>query len=213
MLYWIEHIAVIGCAISGVLAAAGRKVDLFGVIVLAIVTAFGGGTLRDVILGDLPVFWIRDTRYLYTVVVAAVFAFFAARRFAFPESVLQATDAAGLALFSILGARKAIAVLAAHDLRESFLVIVAMGVVTGVAGGALRDILMREIPLVFRREIHLYATAAAAGTTVFAVLRRFGWEENQAATVGIVIVLGLRLAAIRWKLSLPLFRKHDEPEH
>jgi uncharacterized membrane protein YeiH len=145
VLYWIEHIAVTGCAISGVLAAAGRKVDLFGVIVLAIVTAFGGGTLRDVILGDLPVFWIRDTRYLYTVVVAAVFAFFAARRFAFPESVLQATD--------------------------------------------------------------------AAGTTVFAALRRFGWEENQAATLGIVIVLGLRLAAIRWKLSLPLFRKHDEPEH
>ena len=213
VLYWIEHIAVAGCAISGVLAAAGRKVDLFGVMVLATVTAFGGGTLRDVVLGDLPVFWIRDGNYLYTVLIAAVFTFFAARRFEFPGAVLQAADAAGLALFAISGTRKAIAILASRDMPESIVIAVAMGVTTGVAGGALRDLLMREIPFVFRREIHLYATAAAAGATAFALLRRFGWPENQAAATGILIVLSLRLAAIRWKLSLPLFRKHDEPEH
>lgn len=210
MLYLIEHIAVAGCAVSGVLAAAGRRLDLFGVVVLALVTAFGGGTLRDVVLGDLPVFWIRDTNYLYTVIVAAVFAFFAARRFAIPDAVLLVADAFGLALFSILGSRKAAAVLDARDLPVSAVVVVAMGVVTGVAGGALRDILLREIPLVFRREIHLYATAAAVGCVGFVALRRIGWAEELAAESGMVLILGLRLAAIRWKLSLPLFRRHDE---
>jgi uncharacterized membrane protein YeiH len=213
MLYWIQHVAVAGCAISGVLAAAGRKVDLFGVMVIAAVTSFGGGTLRDIVLGELPVFWIRDPHYLYTVLSAALFTFFAARRFEFPPAVLQVADAAGLALFTILGARKAVAVLVTHSPTDVTLIAVAMGVVTGVAGGALRDILMREIPLVFRREIHLYATAAAGGSLVFCLLRKLGWEEDLAAEIGIVLILVLRLAAIRWKLSLPLFRKHDEPEH
>ena len=139
MLYWIEHIAVAGCAISGVLAAAGRKVDLFGVMVLATVTAFGGGTLRDVILGDLPVFWIRDGNYLFTVLVAAVFTFFAARRFEFPGSVLQAADAAGLALFTILGTRKAIAVLAARDGLDP------VDVVAHSTGGRFTRAAMREV--------------------------------------------------------------------
>jgi len=212
LLYWIQHIAVAGCAISGVLAAAGRKVDLFGVMVLAVVTSFGGGTLRDIVLGELPVFWIRDPHYLYTVLLAALFTFFVARRFDFPSAVLQVADAAGLALFTILGARKAVAVLASHSALDVTVIAVAMGVVTGVAGGALRDILMREIPLVFRREIHLYATAAAVGALAFCLLRGLRWDENQAAAVGIALILVLRLAAIRWKLSLPLFRKHDEPE-
>lgn len=210
MVRWIEFLAVAGCAISGVLAGTGKQVDLFGVIVLAVVTAFGGGTLRDLVLGDTPVFWVRDPAYLYVAVATAVLTFFAARRFPLPAKVLQVADAAGLALFTIAGARKAIAFSASLGQPISPGVAVAMGVITGVAGGAARDVLTREIPLVFRREIHLYATAALLGALLHAGLLRLGWPESRASAAGIGTILVLRLVAIRWRLSLPTFRRVDE---
>ncbi len=209
MNYWIELLAVCVCAVSGVLAAAGKQVDLFGVMVLAAVTAFGGGTLRDLVLGEVPVFWIRDPNYLYAALGTAVFAFFAARRFAFPGRVLLVADAAGLALFTIIGARKALAVTTATAQPISVIVAVSMGVVTGVAGGAMRDALMREIPLVFRREIHLYATAATFGALLYAGLLRAGIPDDRAGPAGIAAILVLRLAAIRWRVSLPTFHRAD----
>lgn len=210
MQYWIEHCAVAGSAISGVLAASGKKVDLFGVIVLAIITAFGGGTLRDMILGELPVFWVRDPNYLYTAIGAALFTFVFARRFAFPDNLMQVADASGLALFTILGTRKATLYLASLGIPVAPVIAVAMGVVTGVAGGALRDALIREVPLVFRKQIYLYATAAIAGAFAYVLLRRLGWSDPRASLAGISLILVLRLAAIRWKLSLPDFERHGE---
>lgn len=210
MIYWIELVAVAGCAVSGVLAAAGKKVDLFGVMVLAVVTAFGGGTLRDLMLGETPVFWIRDPNYLYAALGTAVFTFFAARQFPFPAKVLQIADAAGLALFTIIGARKALVAATALGQPIAPLIVVTMGVVTGVAGGAMRDALTGEIPLVFRREIYLYATAATVGALLFTWLRSRGWDDARAGATGSAAILILRLAAIRWKLSLPIFRRHDE---
>lgn len=211
MQYWIEHCAVAGSAISGVLAASGKKVDLFGVIVLAIITAFGGGTLRDMILGELPVFWVRDPNYLYTAIGAALFTFFFARRFPFPDNLMQVADASGLALFTILGSRKATLYLASLGIPSAPVISVAMGVLTGVAGGALRDALIREVPLVFRKQIYLYATAAIAGAIAYVLLRRHGWSDPRASLAGISLILVLRLAAIRWKLSLPDFQRHGEP--
>jgi uncharacterized membrane protein YeiH len=196
----LEHFGVAVSALSGVLAARGKRIDLFGVLVLAAVTAFGGGTLRDVALGSTPVFWIRDSSFLLTGVATAVAAFFAARVHEFEGRAFLIADAIALAMFTMIGSQKALA----HGADDA--VAVAMGVITGVAGGIFRDVLTSEIPLVFRPTIHLYATAALAGALVFTLLHT-GWPEARwPLLAGAAVTLGLRLAAIRWKIGLPEFR-------
>ena len=198
--YLLELLGVAVAAISGVLAARGKDVDLFGVIVLAVVTALGGGTIRDLVLGDPPVFWIRDPNYLLTAVGVAVAMFFIARFHEFQGTALLAADAVQLAFFTMIGAQKALT----HSTGAA--VAVALGVITGVAGGILRDTLNGEIPLVFRPHIYLYATAALAGALLYTGLEKWapGTRANFFAAAGLTLIL--RLAAIRWKLKLPIFR-------
>ena len=198
----IEHFGVAVGAITGALAARGKRVDLFGVLVLALVTAFGGGTIRDLVLGDRPIFWVRDGSFVITAAISGVVTFFIARIRDIPRNVLLIADAFALAFFTVLGAEKALAFNVAPHIA------VAMGVITGVAGGMCRDVLMSEIPLVFRREIHLYATASAIGAGIFVVMRH--WLPGRAAALvtGTLVTLALRLAGIRWRLGLPEF---DEP--
>ena len=195
----LEHLGIGVAAITGVLAARGKRIDLFGVLVLALVTAFGGGTVRDIIAGDLPPVWLRTPDYLLNATLTAMGAFFIVRLRPLPLSVLLVADAFALALFAMIGARKGVA------LSFSAPVAVLFGVVTGVAGGILRDVLLGEVPLVFQPEIHLYATAALAGCIVHVTARHFGLPEPTATIVGSTLVLALRLAGIRWKISLPLF--------
>ena len=196
---FLEHFGVCVGAITGVLAARGKRVDLFGVLVLAVVTAFGGGTLRDVLVGDLPVTWLRGPSLLCNVVITAVATFFIARFFELPHRALLIADAFVLAVFAMIGTRKGI------TLHFSAPVCVLLGVITGVAGGILRDVLTGEVPMVFRREIHLYATAALLGAIVCVASNLVGAGENIATFAGAFVVLALRLAAMRWKISLPLF--------
>lgn len=200
---FLEHLGIAVAAVTGVLAARGKAIDLFGVMVLAVVTAFGGGTLRDVMLGDLPVLWVRDPALLLNAVTVAILVFFLARRRDLPERLLLIADAGALALFTAIGVQKALA------FHAELPVAVAMGVITGVAGGILRDLLTGEIPLVFRRAIYLYATAALAGGITLTLLQHFfpGAPGNMVAGVG--VTLALRLAGIRWKLALPLFQTRD----
>lgn len=187
-------------AITGVLAARGKQVDLFGVIVLALVTAFGGGTVRDLALGLGPVFWVRDPNYLINGAVTAVVWFAAARLYTFPAAVLLVADAFVLAFFTVVGARTAMAQQAGAS------IVIAMGVITGVVGGIIRDMLTGEIPLVFRRQIYLYATASFAGALALVWLERWLPTPGQRnAIVAMSLILLLRLAAIRWKLHLPEF--------
>ena len=200
MQYLLEHFGVGVAAITGVLAARGKQVDLFGVIVLALVTAFGGGTLRDLLVGDRPLFWIRDPNFLLNASVVALAVFVIARFHEFPRQVLLVADAFALALFTMIGAKKALA----FDVAPS--IAVAMGVITGVVGGIMRDVLTGEIPLVFRREIYLYATAALCGAVVFVLLAKWSLGEQINMMVSAGTTLGLRLAAIRWKLGLPVFQ-------
>lgn len=203
---WLEHFGIAVAALTGVLAARGRRVDLFGVVVLAIVTALGGGTLRDLLTGDTPVLWVRQPEYLINAVTIAVAGFFIARHRQPPLAALQVADAFALALFSIIGAKKALGL----DLSPS--VAVAMGVITGVAGGILRDVLVGEIPLVFRPAIHLYATAALAGVALHVFLRPHVSNESALTILSTGTILVLRLAAIRWRLALPLFEaEQNEP--
>ena len=199
--YFLAHFAVTVSAISGVLAGSGKRVDLFGVIVLGLVTALGGGTVRDVILQAPHVFWIDDSNFVINAVVTAAFTFAIARYRVVSEKALGIADAFGLAMFAILGAAKGL------KFGVGLTNAVVLGVITGVAGGILRDILVGEIPLVFRRNIYLYATAAVVGATVFVVLERWlpGQPTNRLVAIGLILIL--RLAAMQWKLSLPEFER------
>ncbi|KAF0181477.1 MAG: hypothetical protein FD161_150 [Limisphaerales bacterium] len=200
----LEHFGIAVAALTGVLAARGRRVDLFGVVVLAMVTALGGGTLRDLLAGDTPVLWVRQPEYLLNAVGVAVIGFFLARHRTPPLAALHVADAFALALFSIIGAKKAL------GLEFSAPVAIAMGVITGVAGGILRDVLVGEIPLVFRPEIHLYATAALAGVALHVALRPHMADETALTVLSTCAILALRLSAIRWRLALPLFEAEKE---
>jgi uncharacterized membrane protein YeiH len=177
--------------------------DLFGVVVLALVTAVGGGTLRDVLLDIVPVFWVADPNYVLTATGMALVTFLVARGRDLPMQVLLVADAFGLALFTVIGVEKSLAVAAPST------VAVVLGVLTGVAGGMLRDVLSGEIPLVFRKEIYLYATASLCGAVLFVVLEAVGGLGPRNRLLAIGLILAMRLAAIRWQWALPLFEPDD----
>jgi uncharacterized membrane protein YeiH len=176
--------------------------DLFGALVLALVTAVGGGTIRDLCLGT-PVFWVKDPAHLTTAAIAALVTFVLVRVVPIPHRSLLLADAFGLALFGIVGTEKALA------LGSPGLVAIVMGVITGVAGGILRDVLRREVPAVFQPEIELYATAVAFGALALVLLRHWmpGSQANRFLAMGVIVAL--RLAAVRWKLRLPVFRLRE----
>jgi uncharacterized membrane protein YeiH len=201
MRYVFEHLGVVVFAVTGVLAAKNKRVDLFGVVVLALVTALGGGTLRDLILDARP-FWTADVSFIYGAVAAAALTFFAARFWEMPSTALLIADACGLALFTMIGTERAL------SFSDSNTVAVVLGVMTGVAGGITRDVLTGEIPLVFRAGIYLYATAALCGAVVFvAAAPRISPLACQ--SIAVAVTLGLRLAAIRWRLHLPEFQARE----
>jgi uncharacterized membrane protein YeiH len=205
MQFFLEHLAVSIAACTGVLAARGKEVDLFGVIVLALATAFGGGTIRDVLL-RLDVFWINNTGFLLNVVITAVVTFYLVRYRELPATVLMVGDAFALALFAMVGAEKTM------GQPVSSAMVIMMGVITGVAGGILRDLLIGEIPLVFRREIYLYATAAFCGCSFFVLIHRWSDNAHLNMILGVAVILILRLVGIRWRIALPIFRpKHGKP--
>ena len=197
---WIEYFAVAVCAITAVLAAEGKRIDLFGVLVLALVTAVGGGTIRDLCLGVRPVFWIEHPQVVWTALIAATVTFVIVRFTHLPSRLLDVADAFGLALFGIAGTEKALAY------GTPGIVAVLLGIVTGVAGGILRDVLRREIPWVFQVEVDLYATAVFVGAVVFVLLRVYLPPSETHRYIGMAVILVMRLAAMRWKLRLPTYR-------
>jgi len=197
--FWLEQFAVAVCAVSGALAAEGRRMDLFGALVLALVTAVGGGTIRDLCLGA-PVFWIKSPAHVATASLAAGATFVLARFVPIPHRTVILADAFGLALFGVAGTEKALA------LGSPGLVAIVMGVITAVAGGILRDVLRREVPTVFQPEIELYATAVFFGALVLVILRLSTPASESHRFIAMTVILALRLAALRWKLRLPIFR-------
>src|SRR4051812_42181915 len=193
LLYGLEMFAVAVCAVSGALAAARKKMDIFGLIVTALVSAIGGGTVRDLLLDHRPVFWIANTTYLWLPALVAVATAAYARLWPVPTYSLALADALGLALFTISGAR-----LALND-GYAFLIVVLMGATTGVAGGALRDVLCGEIPRIFKGEI--YATISLLGAAVFAGLLRSGVGLGPSGTIAATLMVTLRVAAIVWEVK------------
>ncbi len=194
----LDLIGVAVFAVTGALVASRKQMDVVGFVFLGTVTGIGGGTLRDLVLGQAPVFWVREPIYLLICAGCSVLVFFAAH---VPRSrlvLLVWLDAIGLALFCVLGAEKALA--------HGPVVAATMGVITAVMGGIIRDILGGESPVIFRREI--YATAALAGAVVF-LLATLDLPREPAILAGFAAALALRGLALRNRWSLPVYRPRE----
>ena len=197
LMYVLDLLGVAVFAVSGALAGVRRGEDLFGITVLAAVTAIGGGTLRDVLLGRHPVFWVRDPRYLYVIVASTALALLGQTLITNLETPLLVADAVGLALFALSGAQSVEAE------GHAWIVVVLMGTMTGVAGGVIRDILSGVVPLLLRRDI--YATAAIAGISFYLMLQAASLRRRWSFITSVLVVIALRLAAIRFGWQLPMF--------
>lgn len=203
LLYWLDLFGIVVFSLSGALMAGRYKLDPFGVVVLAMVTAIGGGTIRDVVL-DSPVFWLINPIYLYVILATALLTIIFIRQpKRIPKRFLLLSDALGLALFAVLGTAKSI------SLGVPVAIAIVMGTITGVAGGMIRDVLCNVIPMILRKEI--YATSAILGGSLYVLFITIGWSENVALICAIAGALKLRLAAIYWQVSLPAFQL-EEPE-
>ncbi|NHA14669.1 trimeric intracellular cation channel family protein [Thioalkalivibrio sp. XN279] len=195
LIYSLDLAGTFVFALSGGLAAARSRLDPFGFVVIAIVTGLGGGTLRNLLLDLHPVTWVADPMYLGVCVAAALISFSWARSLESRLRWLRIADALGLGLFVVAGTQLALTAGTHGGIA------VMMGVTTGIAGGIIRDVLCNEVPLVLQQEI--YALAALAGSVAYVLLEAGGAGPLLSTTVAFILCAGLRLAAIRWNLSLP----------
>jgi uncharacterized membrane protein YeiH len=198
ILYFLDLVGVAVFAVSGVLAARNGGLDLLGVIVIAAITAIGGGTLRDLLLHRYPIFWIADAQYLTVIMASALLTVAYVRVRPPPGKALLVADAVGLALFALSGAQ------VAEAAQCPVIIVVLMGTMTGVAGGVLRDVITAQVPLILRRDI--YATAAIVGIALYLLLQAVGLQRFAAFGAGMAVVIALRLLAIHWGWQLPMFR-------
>lgn len=191
--------AVAVFAASGALAASRKEMDIFGFALLATVTGIGGGTVRDILLGDLPVFWVKEPVFLAICVAVSILVFLIAHFMPSRYRVLVWLDAIGLSLVAVLGAERGLAA------GGGPLVAVAMGVITAAFGGIIRDVLSGEPPLLLSRH-EIYVTAAMAGAVVFVLLTYVGVPRVAAVSAGFVICFALRACAIRYNWALPGYK-------
>jgi len=191
----LDILGTIAFAISGVLVAMDKRLDLFGVLIIAFVTAIGGGTLRDLLIGNTPVIWMRDATYVITVVITVVFAILFSSRLKYLRRSLFLFDTIGIGLFTMIGIEK--------GLEANLLPImcIALGTMTASFGGVIRDILCNEIPVVFRKEI--YATACILGGLSYFLWDAFDLPERYCYVIAILTVISIRLLAVRYAISLP----------
>lgn len=197
ILYGLTLVGLVVFSLAGVLTAHRKRLDLVGACAVAIVTAFGGGTVRDLLLGRLPVFWVLDQKYALIVLGVAVIAFYTARSERIPDMAIQVPDALGLGLFAVVGAATA------RQVHAPLFVAALMGTVTAVFGGVLRDIIVNEIPEVFGPTQQLYATCAFIGAFGYLLLIRAGTPQAIAQSVAISGTFAIRIAAMRFNLTLP----------
>ena len=205
MLYILDLLGVIVFAISGAIVARDKQFDLFGGIVLAIVTAIGGGTFRDMALGRTPVFWLNDLNYVALAGITAILFLWIFRIHRFNDSwrkVLLVADAIGLAVFTVIGVEIALSA----NIHPAMAV--AMGTITGCFGGVIRDVLANREPLIFQKEI--YATASLAGGSCYLALSQF--NEHSALNAGICMLATflLRIVAVYRGWQLPTYQHKDD---
>ena len=197
----VEVVDIVGTfvfAISGALAAANKRFDLMGVCIIAFVTALGGGTLRDLLIGANPVGWMQDKTYLLVVLAGVLMTYFFYKKLQYLRKTFFLFDAVGLGVFSIGGLEKALS----FGIDPAYALI--CGMMTATMGGMIRDVLCNDIPLIFRKEI--YATAGLIGSSIYLLLNYFNlsFEFNFGFTILVVIVV--RVVAVKLNVGLPRVR-------
>ncbi|MBN1112864.1 MAG: trimeric intracellular cation channel family protein [Bacteroidales bacterium] len=196
MIYTLDLIGVFVFAISGTLSAADKKLDLFGATFAAFITALGGGTLRDVVLGSTPVIWVTDMNYLIVIVLAVILTFIFKEYIMTLKKTLFLFDTIGIGVFTIIGMEKSIL------LGFNPVIGVLMGVASAVMGGVLRDTFVNDIPLIFRKEV--YATACIIGGVAYLLLGYISHFTELNLLLTILLIIAIRLIAVRYKLRLPV---------
>ncbi len=189
-------------AISGALFAINKRMDPFGVFIIAFVTAVGGGTLRDILIGRNPVAWMDDLNYVYSIFFAVTFAIILRKKIGYLSKSLFLFDTIGLGIFTIIGTEIGI--------QNSFhpIISVSLGMITATFGGVLRDTLSNEIPLIFQKEI--YATASIIGSVTFLILNKFSVNQDVNYIITILMVIIIRLIVVKFKLQLPTFYRNPD---
>jgi len=206
IIYLIDILGTFAFAISGALVALDKKFDIFGVIIIAFVTAVGGGMLRDILINAHPINWIGDLNYLYTIFAAVIFTFLVKSKIAYLSKTMFLFDTIGISVFTLLGLQKGLS----YELHP--LVAVIMGMISAVFGGVLRDVLTNRVPLIFEKEI--YASACLSGGVMYLILNHFMVEENINFIISALVVVIIRVVAVRFSLELPkikvdLFKKFE----
>ncbi|WP_299324506.1 trimeric intracellular cation channel family protein [uncultured Maribacter sp.] len=196
MFYFIiDILGTIAFAISGVLVAMDKKLDAFGVFIIAFVTAVGGGTLRDLLIGIKPVGWLNAPMHLLIIVITVLLAIIFVKQLKYVRKSLFLFDTIGIGLYTMVGIEKGLAV----DLLP--VMCIALGTITACFGGVIRDILCNEIPVIFRKEI--YATVCILGGLVYFLLIQFPIQNTIAYSMAIVTIIIMRVLAVHFKISLP----------
>ncbi|MDT0608548.1 trimeric intracellular cation channel family protein [Croceitalea rosinachiae] len=196
MFYFATDIlGTIAFAISGVLVAMEKKLDLFGVLIIAFVTAIGGGTLRDLLIGNTPVVWMRDSVYVITIVITVIVAILFAKQLKYLRKSLFLFDTIGIGLYTLVGVEKGL------EAQLLPIMCIALGTITASFGGVIRDILCNEIPVIFRKEI--YATACILGGVSYFLLNKLPIPPNYAFIIAIFVVILLRILAVKFNIRLP----------
>ncbi|SHI63984.1 trimeric intracellular cation channel family protein [Aquimarina spongiae] len=193
----LDILGTIAFAISGALSAINRKLDPFGIFIIAFVTAIGGGTVRDILIGNTPVSWMQNTLNIYLIGIAATLAIIFRNKLGYLKRSLFLFDTIGLGIFTIIGVETGI------NAGLEPIISVALGAMTGCFGGVIRDILCNEIPVIFRKEI--YATASIAGGICFMVLYVFAIDQNIIYIATTLLIITIRLVVVKYKISLPTF--------
>lgn len=195
--YVLDILGTIAFAISGALVAINKRMDPFGVFIIAFVTAVGGGTLRDVLIGNQPVIWMKDITYIFLIGIAVIIAIIFRKKLRYLQKSLFLFDTIGLGIFTITGTEIGI------NANFHPIISIALGTLTACFGGVIRDILCNDVPILFRKEI--YATACIIGSIAFIILYNFNINQNIVYVSTSLIVIAIRLLAVKFHLSLPTF--------
>lgn len=195
----IEVLGTFAFSISGVLVALEKRMDVFGVFIIAFVTSVGGGTLRDVLIGQTPVTWMENMIYVYVIIAATIFSIIFRKRLDYLRVSLFLFDTIGIGLYTVVGIEKGLAI-GLHPI-----LCIALGTITACFGGVIRDILCNEIPVIFRKEV--YATACILGGVTYFLLRELPIDNNIVFVISGSVVIAVRLIAVKFKISLPSLYK------
>ncbi len=191
----IDILGTIAFAISGVITATKKRMDLFGILIIATVTSVGGGTLRDLLIGKSPVSWLLDSTFVYIIVATTIVAIIFRKQLRYVRRSLFLFDTIGIALYTVTGGEIALLI------NLDPVICVALGTITACFGGVIRDILCNEIPVIFRKEI--YASACIAGGTLYVIMHHYGIAAGVNAIVSGLVVVIIRTLAVVYKVQLP----------